>query len=171
MSPVDEIERRATALLRTYLRTEDPLERTQLLKQFAELIVDLREHFLTDTGEPDWRGSTYAYKIAIGDLYRRAGFQDIGTISAAVRYHVGNVLRERLTPEQLEDLGLRSSTPRARSVEKRERNKALMAALRPGYGHGGPVEPVRGLLGAATLLARIDAEAVAALSNSQCERA
>ena len=140
-----EIEDRAIALLRSYQRSSDPLEKTRLLKEVAGLLVDLREHFLTDTGEPDWKGATHAYKAAVGETYRRAGFREIGTISSSVRYHIGNVLRDRLTTEQLDDVGLKHDTPRTRSVGKPDRNRALLAALRPGSpGSEAPVDPVRG---------------------------
>lgn len=168
MTAAEEIEKRATSALHAYQRTDDPLERTRLLREIAGLFVDLREHYLTDTGEPDWRGGTHAYKTTVGEIYRRAGFLDISTISAAVRYHVGNALRERLSPEELDDAGLKADTPRTRSVAKRDRNKALLAALKPGPGQDAtPIDPVRAILGASSLLARIDEARLAELSPNQ----
>lgn len=172
MSTHGDLSSRAVEALRAYRATQDRGERSERAREVAGLLVDLREHFLTELGEPDWAGATYAYKRAVGEIYRSAGFTDISNISATVRYHIGNVLRERLSDDELEDAGLRLDTPRARSQAKRERTSAILAALRPiTDADGVEVDPIRALVGAASLLSRVQGEALAAASPAQREHA
>lgn len=132
-------------------------DRTAGYRRVAEAFVDLRAVFYTDSGDPDWRGSTYPYRQAIGEVWSLASVpkDDLHTVSAAIRYHVGNVLRERLDDETLEAIGLRAESPRARSVEKRERQSVLLQAMRPGPGLGEGLDILRSLTAAHALLGRV----------------
>lgn len=109
----------------------DEDERTQHLRAVAEAYIDAREHFYTKDGDPDWAGRTYAYRQWIRETVSMAHLPQDGkqTIQAAVRYHLGNILRDRLDPETLESIGLRKESPRERSVEKRAGTAALLRVV------------------------------------------
>lgn len=104
--------------------------RTTLLRDLGEATADFREHFLTGEGNPDWAGRTGAYRAAIQDLYSDAGYSadEARAVQKVTRYHVANTLRERLSADDIADLGLRAETPRERQTEIRERNAAILAA-------------------------------------------
>ena|SRR5690606_20578394 len=166
-SPVDEIralQDSTVALLQRYQRRNEldlhPYQRVEILREIAENQVRMREHFFTDTGAPDWAGRTWAYRNAVGEIYARAGIRgaEKSTLSATVRYHVGNMLRDRLSDEELAEIGLRKVSPRQRSVEKREKVREFTKALTPGT----PSEPnrdlIRALVTTHTLLAHTEPE-------------
>jgi hypothetical protein len=135
--------------------------RTSALRATAEALVDAREHFYTADGSSDWTGRSYAYRRFVGDVYTDAAVprEDLATLQAAIRYHVGNALRERLSPEDLDALGLRTVGPRERSVEKRSRQSALLAQM-----GGEPIETPEDALDALhtvdRILSRINASAL-----------
>jgi len=135
---------------------------TGFLRTAADSAVAAREHFFTAEGEPDWLGRTHAYRIWIREAYAKAGVQaaDLTKMQAAVRYHVSAALRERISDEAREDLGLRVETARERSAEKHGRNVEVLSI----FGGGGvitdreTVAKALSLMGAT--LQRIDAEAL-----------
>lgn len=96
---------------------------TEAYRRLAGVIVDLRKRFPNskDTG-PDWRGSTQAYRDAVATMYEQSGVptDSASNMQAAIRYHIGNVLRERLTPEELTEAGLSVEGPLDRSRAARE---------------------------------------------------
>jgi hypothetical protein len=112
------------------LPEDDRDRRTALLRDLAEATVSYREHFLGASGDPDWAGRTGAYRAAITELYGGAGFSpsDAKVTQKLARYHIANTLRERLSAEDIEAIGLRAETPRERQAELRERTSALVAA-------------------------------------------
>lgn len=112
------------------LPADDRDRRTALLRDLGEATVSLREHFLTTDGEPDWAGRTGAYRAAITDLYSSAGYgiDDARATQKVARYHIANTLRDHLSPEDIEAIGLRAETPRERQAELRGRTAAIVAA-------------------------------------------
>ncbi|UDL14632.1 hypothetical protein SEA_KEALII_26 [Arthrobacter phage KeAlii] len=98
-------------------------QRTEFLKNAARALVEGREHFYTREGEPDWLGRTYAYRTWVRELMSKAHVpsDEVTNLQAAIRYHTGNVLRERLDGDVIESLGLKKQSPRERSVEQRGR--------------------------------------------------
>lgn len=130
--PVDLSTLRANArnLLKRYLRA-DETERTPILRAIAECFVDAREHFERPDGSPDWKGRTHAYRMWVRDTVTDAGVpkEEHATVQSAVRYHVGNVLRERLDEETREEYGLIQRSPRERSADRRESRTAILQAL------------------------------------------
>ncbi|CCQ44650.1 putative uncharacterized domain protein [Pseudarthrobacter siccitolerans] len=58
---------------------------------------------------------------------------ELTTVQAAIRYHIGNIVRERMDADTIEGLGLRSSSPKQRSVEKRGRQSEVLNI----FGNGG----------------------------------
>ncbi|MFD0782908.1 hypothetical protein ACFQZ8_03055 [Micromonospora azadirachtae] len=110
--------------------------RTSLLRDLAEQMVDLREHYLTPSGEPDWTGRTGMYRYAVRELYARAGYspEERKVVQTSTRYHVGNLVRARLPQETADALGLVRTTPqdrsRIRSRRDRDELRELLAVAR-----------------------------------------
>lgn len=84
---LDRLARIAAEQIGTGARTDDPGERARAYRAAADVMVEAREHFLTDDGEPDWRGATYAYRMWVGDVYSRSGVtSERAKVLGAVRY-------------------------------------------------------------------------------------
>jgi hypothetical protein len=145
-------------------------ERTELLRDTARLFIDARAHFFTREGEPDWKGRTYAYRTWVREIMSAAHVpgEEITSLQAAIRYHSGNLLRDRLGDDAIADLGLRKESPRERSVEKRERTSETLNL----FGAGGEISSPAEIALLCTLseraLARVN---VAALSAEEREEA
>lgn len=123
---VKDLTQRGSALARRYGDASRDA-RTGLLRELAEVIVELRSRFETEDGMTDWTGRTYGYREAVADIYKQSGLgsEDRKTMQNALRYHIGNVLRERAPDDELKALGLRRAAPSDRVREQRERLSAL----------------------------------------------
>lgn|GEM_PF-5028532 len=95
--------------------------RATLLRRLAELIVRLRGQYEFE-GHTDWAGRGGEYREAIAGAYREAGVpQDtVDGLQAALRYHIGNVLREVAPPDELQAAGLDPEGPLERLHRRRE---------------------------------------------------
>jgi hypothetical protein len=116
-------------LLRRYQVT-DPDGRTAILRELAEDLVSVRSHFGRADGSPDWKGGSHPYRVFVRDLFGEADVsksQQAG-IQAAIRYHVGAVLRQRLDADALAEYGLIPQTPRQRSADRRHARTAEAVA-------------------------------------------
>ncbi len=101
------------------------------MKKAAGLLIDFRLMFNDSHGRPDLGGKSYGYRQAIADVVTGAGIvpMDKGSVMAAVRYHAGNILRDRYTAEELADYGLLPVKPVQRQQAERAANsRALRAA-------------------------------------------
>jgi hypothetical protein len=127
-------------------------DRTAHLRATAETLVDARSHFYTSDGLTDWTGRSYAYKRFVGEVYSDAAVprEDLATLQASLRYHIGNALRDRLSPDELDALGLRTVSPRDRSVEKRARQARLLGQI-----EGGPIEDAEEIIESVLLIYRL----------------
>ena len=138
----------------------------------AQEIIDLRKTFLTRAGEPDILGKSYAYRQAFGDTMTRAGLAgvDRNRVGSSLRYHIGNLLRESMTPEEVADLGLVKSSPRETSKKSFERRSKMWRGLNeesPGPVTD-PVDAVEALLAMSSMLGRISVDwASASLQQRQ----
>ena len=132
-------------------------QRTDLLKRAAGTIVELRQQFTLEDGRTDWSGRSPRYRAAIAQVYFRAHVPDdkLDTVQAALRYHVGNVLRERAEADELAAVGLSATSPKARI----DRIRAVTVAL----ANEGKADPLRLTEAAETLLGRVSPEALVAL--------
>lgn len=159
-----DIQKAAISSISRSLSASDNV-RTDLLREAARYFIDARQHFFTREGEPDWLGRTYAYRTWVREVMSAAHVpgDEVSSLQAAIRYHSGNVLRDRLDAEQIDDLGLRKESPRERSVEKRERSSSTMNI----FGGGAELTSAEEILQLCTLtlraLARVNAESLAAL--------
>jgi hypothetical protein len=113
----DGIIERSIRLLKDYRRDRY----TSQLKQLAELIVELRSRHTLRDGRTDWSGRSPAYRQDIGWIYRSAGIPEVelDTTEAAIRYHVGNLLRARAAGTELAAVGLKQTSPKERLDQAR----------------------------------------------------
>ena len=158
MGPLNELQNEAVTALREYQRTRG----TECLRTVAGAFVSAREHFYTRDGAPDWLGATHAYRQWTREAYDRAGTPEaeLSRLQASVRYHVGNLMRERLDPDEVADLGLREASPRERAVEKRERTSETLNLFGGGYPITERDEALTALSVLAVTLRRIAPDAV-----------
>lgn len=161
----DDVKNRALDLLKKYGKAEAEA-RTPITKQLAATIVDARERFQDADGNPDWNGKTYAYRRWLKDVFDEAHMtgEDASRAQAAIRYHVGGVLRARLTPEQLEDAGLLPQSPRERSHDRRQQRTAVLNALNAREVAGGALLALTAM---SQIAQRIDGDELAGLSGSE----
>lgn len=141
-------------LLKSYIIAEEE-QRTSLLRAIAEVLVEIRSNFERPDGSPDWKGRSYAYRAFLRDVYDDAGVprEDQPAIQAAVRYHVGTVLRERLDQETLDQYDLIPKSPRERAQDRRGERSAMLSALSARESHGGSL---LALSAAWTLLSKLN---------------
>lgn len=121
----------AAGYLAEYLRTGR--SHTDLLRSAAPAIVELRSRHALEDGRVDWSGRSPGYRAAIGQVYERAHVppEHMVSVQAAVRYHVGNLLRETAGQDELEQVGLTTVSPRQRLTRHRQLVDALAAAAAP----------------------------------------
>lgn len=164
--PLTIIQRLAAASLSKALAASER-ERTAFYRETAERFIDARGHFFNKHGEPDWNGRTYAYRTWVREVLSLAHVPpaELNTVTAALRYHSGNVLRERLDGDELEALGLRKTSPRQWSVDRRSKHSATLAL----FGAGGPELTDAGAIVTAAnmmdaVLRRVSLDAVASMA-------
>lgn len=127
-SPVEVLIQEGANLVRNYAHFED--SKTTLLRELARVIVELRGYFQTEDGRTDWAGRSFTYRETVARIYQDAGVpaDSLEGMQSALRYHIGNVLRDHAPPQELEDLGLKSQRPVERVKASRERLAALARA-------------------------------------------
>lgn len=159
---VATLVKKAADLLGEYMR--NGRTRTDLLKRAAAVIVELRSQFALDDGRVDWSGRSHPYRKAIAAVYRGAdiGADDLDTVQSALRYHIGNLLRERAEDEDLEAVGLTLTSPKQRIG----RNRNIVAALAGSVGEA-TSDPIRLLTSADALLDYLTDEKVSELIGAQ----
>ncbi len=101
----------------------------------------------------------------MGLIYKNAGVTEdtLDTVQAALRYHVGNLLRETKSAEDLAAVGLTSISPRARLQRSRELMAALAASV------NGAKEPARMVAHAEALVDYVTPEVIADLGPKELE--
>lgn len=90
-------------------------KRTAALKKLAHVICQLRRKL------DDPAGTSQAYRDAAERIYKGVNIpaDSSSGIQASIRYHIGNVLREEFTSEELAAVGLSDKTPLERAREAR----------------------------------------------------
>jgi hypothetical protein len=129
-----ETEEQLLARGAAYVREYDAIKtkETTLLKNIATVLVDIRRRCVDQDGRTDWQGRTHRYRQLAADLYSRSGIQ-LGSdspIQAAVRYHIGNILREVVPPAELAQFNLKAQSPVERNQEARQARAAIVAMAR-----------------------------------------
>lgn len=171
--PVEDLVRQGARLVSDYAHVET--SKTTILRELAGVVVDLRSQFQTEDGRTDWAGRGHAYRETVARIYSEAGIQPdaVGNLQAALRYHIGNVLRDVAPADELEALGLKSATPRERVKETRDRTAALArsAAVVTESTGNARADVFRLLVASDTLLRRVGEEDLALLPLDLFERA
>lgn len=168
MRDVRTVQAALVNVLRDYSRGAG--DGTTLLRRAAEMQVELRQYFARPDGETDWLGKSYGYRQLMTETYGLAGIlpSERKKLGDAVRYHVINVLRERLSPEEIAALDLREQDGPTRAKETRERTRAIVDAAtaegRIAGVHGGPVKLVTYSL---AVVSTIKADAIRELSEAE----
>lgn len=116
---------RGAAYAREYARIED--KPTILAMNLATVLIAIRKQ------RDDWLGRTHEYRQVAAEVYRQAGIRDrdqLTRLQAAVRYHVGNMVRRYLTPRELRSYGLLDTSPLERQQDRRATDAALLTATK-----------------------------------------
>ncbi|MBP2323340.1 hypothetical protein JOF56_003725 [Kibdelosporangium banguiense] len=126
---VSELTSEAVAILKKYLKNP----RTEHLRELAPVIVELRSNFNLEDGRVDWSGRSPGYREAIADVYKKARVpqDDLDRLQTALRYHVGNLIRERVPKQELTSVGLTSVKPKERIQNTRDAFQAMKEAASP----------------------------------------
>jgi hypothetical protein len=134
------LKRHGLELIHRYTIVEE--SKTAILKNLAEVVVDIRSQFYDESGDVDWQGASYEYRKFMEALYDDAGIppDSKSNLQAALRYHVGNALRERVTVSELERAGLLAASPKERMAAQRNEASALLRSLGT---HDGTPDDVR----------------------------
>jgi len=129
MTTTKALADQATEILRAYLRDH----RTDRLRDLAKIVVELRGSHTLEDGRADWSGRSPVYRQTMADIYARAKVpaDNLDTVQAALRYHVGNLLRESASGDDLEAVGLSKIAPRQRLATRRQAVQAQAAAAAP----------------------------------------
>lgn len=95
---------------------------TAAMHEAADAMVDMRMIYTNRDGQPDLTGSSFEYRQAVADGLAAAGVpaSERSRVMAALRYHVGNRVRDRFTAEELAEYGLSAHSPHDRQRAERE---------------------------------------------------
>lgn len=170
--PEDTIAANIVRKLRALRAAVDRERQTTLAREIAEGSVALREFYTDVNGQPDYAGRTHAYRVTMRDLWSKAGFVDAEERDAAqarVRYHVGNIVRERIPAETLEAAGLQGPSPREQTTERKRAVAALAQAASSGPLGDTDADLVRAVGAALAILLRIDVDRVAAIAGREAQ--
>lgn len=123
------LQAEATRWLGAYM--DSGRERTDHLRKAGQAIARLRGFFFLRDGATDWGGRSTAYRALIREVYSGAGVsaEEADSVQSALRYHVGNYLREAVPTDDLAISGLGQQSPKARRARDREVVAALAAAV------------------------------------------
>lgn len=124
----ERIVQEGVVLVKEYIEIEG--HRTEVLRKLSLVAVALRSKFSDAGGKPDWAGRSNGYKEAVARIYREAGVPEdaVSGFQAALRYHIGNTLREFAPKAELKAAGLKVESPRERSASSKESRAANKAA-------------------------------------------
>jgi hypothetical protein len=130
-----EIGERIVIALREFNhRYESGEKTTPLLRGLARDFVTLRGEFRDDEGTTDWRGKTWDYRTFVGELYDASGVDHEVRykLQTGLRYHVSNELRKQVPADELDEVGLITSSARTRQGEARRLQADLVADIKDG---------------------------------------
>ena len=109
------------------------VELGQSKERAGELIMLARiNHFIqASSGNPDYQGKSMAFRKWWGTILDALELKGDARskMAASVRYSVGNAARKMLTEEQLEDAGLKSTSPRERGKGSYDRVASIHLLL------------------------------------------
>lgn len=108
-------------LLREYVSVEE--KRSDTLRNLAVIVVGIRAKTSGQDGKPDWAGRSPDYRAHITAMYEQAGVptDSQANVQAALRYHVGNVLRDKVSTKDLQHAGLKAQSPKDRQQARQSK--------------------------------------------------
>jgi hypothetical protein len=169
----EQIIEEATEAIRHATReVVDGKYNTQYIKEAAERLIDLRMTYTDRYGKADLQGNTYAYRQAVAEVMGSAGISESerAKVMNAIRYHIGNAVRARLTPEELEDYGFLKTAPLDRARKDRvQRAKMQRAAVLGEEQITDPAEVQAALRSAANLLDNISLTTLSPVEKKVCQ--
>lgn len=173
MRKLGALQKDAVNRLREGTRTTDAGVRSSAFHAVAAILVEARQYFTDSDGFPDWRGRSYPYRQWVGGVYGDAGVppEDRARVSASLRYHIGNALREALDPETLESLGLSADSPLARAKVQRGERADLLRSVTGSTTGLESVDALRAIASARGLLLRVSPAAIADLTPDEAGEA
>ncbi len=106
LPPMADVANLITRLIQAYAAKPS----SEILREMAAQVVRLR------MGYDDPAGRSWEYRQVMSAVYEASGVDEdaLAAVKNGLRYHVGNLLRETLTPEELQAAGLRIVSPRER---------------------------------------------------------
>lgn len=161
---VESVAKEAARLLGAYIKSNRT--RVDILRECASVVVDLRALFTLEDGRTDWSGRSPEYRRVMHDVYAaaRVPTDRYDTVQAALRYHVGNLLREKVRAEDLAAVGLSGVSPR----ERLARNRDVVSAMsKSGAVSELTGDPVRLVVYAESLLDHVNADNLSRLTAAQ----
>ncbi|MFI8084353.1 hypothetical protein ACIF6L_26565 [Kitasatospora sp. NPDC086009] len=122
--PMDVLTAQAQALIRAHTQLQHA--DTTILRSLAAVLVAVRLQM------DDPAGSSYAYIQKAASIYRDAGVpaDARATTQASVRYHISQVLRAAVPPEEIAALGLKEKSAQGRQADRRGVTRALVVSAR-----------------------------------------
>lgn len=132
---------------------------THSVREAADGLIELRTMFTDRHGNVDMHGNSYPYRQAVAEIMSLAGVQqdERARVMNAVRYHIGNLMREKFTPEELREMGFMESSPLSRAKDERKtRSRVLRTAVSPDEMITDPNEVMAALKSAANLVDNVE---------------
>lgn len=92
---------------------------TEWYRTIAKRNVDIRAQILVN-GEPDWAARSHTYRETVKRMMDEADVPEATRIAVYnnLRYHVSDVLRERLSEAKLLELGIDPQSKRQRQISR-----------------------------------------------------
>jgi hypothetical protein len=120
----DALVARGAAYAREYAAIEK--KPTILAMNLAVVLLALRKK------HDDMLGRSHDYRMQAQAVYSLANIPEDQRkrLQAAVRYHVGNMVRRHLTPREVRALGIQDATPLERQQDRRATDAALLRAVK-----------------------------------------
>ncbi|MFB7012917.1 MULTISPECIES: hypothetical protein [unclassified Streptomyces] len=134
------------------------------------LMVALRMRSEDSEGRPDFAGNSREYRDRLAEVFRRTNMPDDERkrISSAGRRAAGDIVREVLTSEELEDYGLMKAGPSERVREARKGMwvpAEVQKVVRTTPATDANADVLRLTQGALGILSRISDEAIGGLTD------
>ena len=132
---------------------------TTNIRNAANLLIDLRLEYFDKHGNVDLMGNSYSYRKAVAEIMSRANVagDERARVMNAIRYHIGNSIRDRFSAEELKEMGFHELSPLERQkIDREQKARVLRTATVPEEMITDPNEVIAALRSAANLLDNIE---------------
>lgn len=102
------------------------------MREIAEALFHVRSEFTDPDGRADYTGRSWAYRQEFGEILSEADLtpEQKHKVTALLRYHMSQILRDRLSEEQLKEYGLQTAHSLDKQRERRRAQSRLTRVLR-----------------------------------------